>query len=81
MIPFSFPLTNDKRIVPYYEGKIESMKKDRDIIQMLKEWLSGDAGYQKERELSDMAQDDPFLADALSGYQSFPEGDHEGRIA
>ncbi len=57
------------------------MKKDRDIIQMLKEWLSGDAGYQKERELSDMAQDDPFLADALSGYQSFPEGDHEGRIA
>jgi len=57
------------------------MKKDRDIIQMLKEWLSGDAGYQKERELSDMAQDDPFLADALSGYQSLPTGDHEGRIA
>lgn len=57
------------------------MKKDRDIIQMLKEWLSGDAGYQKERELSDMAQDDPFLADALSGYQSLPEGDHEGQVA
>lgn len=57
------------------------MKKDRDIIQMLKEWLSGDAGYQKERELSDIAQDDPFLADALSGYQSLPAGDHEGRIA
>lgn len=56
------------------------MKKDRDIIQLLKEWLRGDAGYQKERELSDMAQDDPFLADALSGYQSFPEGDHEKQI-
>ncbi len=56
------------------------MKKDRDIIQLLKEWLRGDAGYHKERELSDMAQDDPFLADALSGYQSFPEGDHEKQI-
>lgn len=57
------------------------MKKDRYIIQLLKEWLRGDAGYQKERELSDMAQDDPFLADALSGYQSLPEGNHEKQIA
>lgn len=73
-------LANDKRIVPYYDGKIESMKKDRYIIQLLKEWLRGDAGYQKERELSDMAQDDPFLADALSGYQSLPEGNHEKQI-
>ena len=52
------------------------MKKDQTFIQSLKGWLSGDAGLKQERELQQLAQDDPFMADALEGYQAVPEDDH-----
>ena len=52
------------------------MKKDQTFIQSLKGWLSGDAGLKQERELQRLAQDDPFMTDALEGYQAVPEEDH-----
>lgn len=56
------------------------MKKDQTFIQSLKGWLSGDAGLKQERELQQLAQDDPFMADALEGYQAVPEDDHVQKL-
>lgn len=56
------------------------MKKDPTFIRSLKGWLSGNAGLKEERELQQLAQDDPFLADALGGYQDTPEENHELRL-
>lgn len=56
------------------------MKKDQTFIRSLKGWISGNAGLQTERELHQLAQDDPFLADALEGYQSTAGEDHEQHL-
>ncbi len=56
------------------------MKKDQTFIRSLKGWISGNAGLQEERELQQLAQDDPFLADALDGYQSTAGVDHEQHL-
>ncbi|MBX2875949.1 MAG: carboxypeptidase-like regulatory domain-containing protein [Saprospiraceae bacterium] len=56
------------------------MKKDQTFIRALKGWISGDAGLQQERELRQLAQDDPFIADALDGYQSTAGEDHDQRL-
>ena len=56
------------------------MKKDQTFIRSLKGWISGNAGLQEERELHQLAQDDPFLADALDGYQSTAGEDHEQHL-
>lgn len=53
------------------------MKKDQTFIRSLKGWISGNAGLQEERELQQLAQDDPFLTDALDGYQSTAGEDHD----
>jgi TonB family protein len=47
---------------------------------LLKRWLSGEVGYKEEQQLNKHAQSDPFLADALDGYHSMPEAEHEGKI-
>lgn len=56
------------------------MKKDQTFIRSLKGWISGNAGLQEERELQQLAQEDPFLADALDGYQSTAGEDHEDKL-
>lgn len=56
------------------------MKKDQTFIRALKGWITGNAGLQEERELRQLAQDDPFMADALDGYQSTTEEDHDQRL-
>ncbi|MEZ5042359.1 MAG: carboxypeptidase-like regulatory domain-containing protein [Saprospiraceae bacterium] len=57
------------------------MEKDQYIRQLLQKWLGGETGYKEERELGSLAQDDPFLNDALEGYQQFPEGKHQEKLA
>lgn len=57
------------------------MEKDQYIRQLLQKWLGGETGYKEERELGSLAQDDPFLTDALEGYQQFPEGKHQEKLA
>lgn len=47
-----------------------------DKDRLLKRWLTGDATRKDERKLESFAQDDPFLADAMEGYNSLPENEH-----
>lgn len=44
-------------------------------------WLSGDLRYSETAPLEKDAAADPFLADALEGYQRFPQSDHLQRLA
>jgi len=46
------------------------------IIEQLRRWLRGEARVADEEQLEGIANNDPFLRDALDGYQYFPEGDH-----
>jgi len=48
--------------------------------QKLSRWLSGDANRREEAHLDKMAREDPFLADALEGYRSAPEGHHTRKV-
>ncbi len=43
-------------------------------------WLKGDLRHKEERQLFQETEQDPFLKEALEGYQRFPEGDHIARI-
>lgn len=43
---------------------------------MLKKWLEGSITWQEERELEQLAQGDPMLADALAGVRALPESNH-----
>lgn len=47
------------------------------IIELLRRWLRGDARARDEGRLERQGADDDFLRDALEGYRSFPESDHE----
>jgi TonB family protein len=50
-------------------------------VELLRQWLRGDARYKDEQQLDQLAADDPFLADALEGLRRLPEGGHEQRVA
>ncbi|MDX1939361.1 MAG: TonB family protein [Saprospiraceae bacterium] len=47
---------------------------------LLQKWLDGSITWQEERELEQLAKDDPMLADALEGLQIKPETDHVKNI-
>ncbi|MCG8327888.1 MAG: TonB family protein [Chitinophagales bacterium] len=47
----------------------------------LRQWLIGEANYHDEQQLLRQATDDPFLAEALEGYETMPEGEHAQRVA
>lgn len=55
-------------------------KPEHSIGDKLRKWLSGDATLQDERNLDQLAEEDPFLKDALDGYREFPEDDHKARL-
>jgi hypothetical protein len=55
--------------------------KKRKLTEQLGAWLKGDLRLREERELYRTAQEDPFLQDALQGYDRFPEGNHSNTIA
>lgn len=50
--------------------------KGNSIIEQLRQWLSGTAPEQTHAELQDAAAEDPFLAEALEGYEAFPDANH-----
>lgn len=54
---------------------------NKDKNGWLGRWLSGDLRYSETAPLEKDAAADPFLADALEGYQSFPQSDHLQRLA
>ena len=51
------------------------------MFDRLKKWLLGEADHIAEQQLDQMAKKDSFLADALEGYRSVPEGDHARSVA
>jgi len=48
---------------------------------LLQKWIDGSITHAEERELEQIAADDPFLADALAGLRQMPERDHAARVA
>ncbi len=54
---------------------------NKDKNGLLGRWLSGDLRHSETAPLEKDAATDPFLADALEGYQSFPQSDHLQRLA
>jgi len=54
---------------------------NKDKNGLLGRWLSGDLRHSETAPLEKDAAADPFLADALEGYQSFPQSDHLQRLA
>ena len=54
--------------------------KKQSVAELLKAWLRGDLQSRQEHDLYQATEDDPFLRDALQGYESFPEGQHSKRI-
>ena len=47
----------------------------------LKKWIRGDVTWKQERTLDEMAANDPFLADALEGFRTVTEGEHQQKVA
>lgn len=45
-------------------------------LELLRRWVRGDTPLEEERQLEQLAEDDPFLAEALEGYRRHPEGRH-----
>lgn len=56
------------------------MKPTFNIRSLLQKWLSGDIRKQEEKQLYQLAKDDPFLNDALEGFEQFPELNHEASV-
>ena len=42
--------------------------------------MRGETPHQEERQLEQLAEEDPFLAEALEGYRRHPEGKHAERV-
>jgi len=52
----------------------------KNMFIKLKKWLSGDIGWQEEKALRKAASEDPFIADAIDGFEQFPESNHTEKI-
>ena len=61
-------------------AKIDSLNV-KQTYRNLRQWLIGEANYHDEQQLLRQAADDPFLAEALEGYETIPEGEHAQRVA
>jgi len=53
----------------------------KNMITLLRRWLSGEGRASDERALDAAMRDDPFLAEAMEGYRAFADSDHEAHIA
>ena len=49
---------------------------ENNILKLLRQWLSGKASPSAKDQLQRAADDDPFLAEALEGYEQFPNAQH-----
>jgi hypothetical protein len=48
--------------------------------ELLKKWLQGNFSSKDEKELQSMQKNDDFQREAMEGYQTFPEVEHEARL-
>ena len=51
-------------------------EKENIVDDLLQKWFNGDIRQAEEKQLNQLAADDPFLAEAMDGYEAFPEKDH-----
>ena len=51
------------------------------MFNLIKKWLDGSINWQEEKQLRNQSKIDPFLADAMEGYDAMPEVDHSKKIA
>lgn len=49
-------------------------------LELLRRWVRGETPYEEERQLEQLAEEDPFLAEALQGYRRWPEGRHGEQV-
>lgn len=47
---------------------------------LLKKWIDGEVDWSEEKILRQKAKKDPFLSDAMDGYDAFPESEHAATI-
>ncbi len=50
------------------------------MIHKFKKWLSGEITWEEEKQLRKEAAKDSMLADAMEGYEYFPNADHQQKI-
>ncbi|MEM1123011.1 MAG: energy transducer TonB [Bacteroidota bacterium] len=50
------------------------------MTELFRKWISGDSSWEAEKKLRRKATKDPFLAEAMEGYDAFPEGEHAAAI-
>jgi TonB family protein len=53
---------------------------EKSTYHQLWKWLKGESRLSDEQLLARQAEEDPFLAEAMEGYESMPEGLHEERV-
>lgn len=59
-----------------------AMKKPTDRIRaLLQRHISGEANASDEKTLGALAEGDPFVQDALEGFEALPDGKHDQRLA
>ena len=51
------------------------------MIGLFKKWIDGAVTWEEEKKLRTQAETDPFLADALEGYDTFPSSNHAKTLA
>ncbi len=56
-------------------------KPNDDIRELLQRQISGEANAGDAKTLGVLAEGDPFLQDALEGFEALPAGNHEQRLA
>lgn len=59
---------------------MNSEAKNKNWMEPLHRWLTGEARREDEHSLDALAKEDPFFADAIEGFRSVPEGDHTASI-
>lgn len=50
------------------------------LLELLRRWVRGETPHEEERQLEQLSEGDPFLAEALEGYRRHPEGRHAERV-
>lgn len=68
------------RSLPIIIAKLDFLNV-KQTYRNLRQWLIGETNYHDEQQLLRQAADDPFLAEALEGYEALPEGEHAQRVA
>lgn len=57
-----------------------NIEEKNSILNLFRKWLSGDMRRAEEQQLEKLVADDPFLAEAMEGFDRLPEGEHMRQV-